>query len=307
MKNKNNYTIIITGEETGEPTRLSCPGFIIKNFTKIIVSFFVFVLILSGFGFWGLFNLTDNYLLKSENESLKSSLSTFEEKIAVVEDEVKRFREIESDLRVVADLLPTDNDVWMMGVGGGLSNEVLNSSEVKEDISNNNNRLDRLIRQTQYLKTSINEAAKEIENKKEEWKRIPSICPIEGVQRIGKFGYRRHPLYHRMMMHEGVDLTAQRGTLIRATADGVVSFAGWKSGYGYTVMIDHGKGISTYYCHCSILKVREGDTVKRGDVIARVGSSGLASGPHLHYEVRIGGVPVNPLDFILPNDISISN
>ena len=106
---------------------------------------------------------------------------------------------------------------------------------------------------------------------------------------------RWHPLLNVRRPHEGIDISARRGTPVVATADGRVTFADWRPGYGYTVEIDHGNGIKTRYAHNhENLKVRVGDQVRRGDVIAHVGSTGLAKGPHVHYEVLVDGRAVNP-------------
>ncbi len=112
------------------------------------------------------------------------------------------------------------------------------------------------------------------------------------------FGSRFHPVLKERKHHEGVDLPAVHGTKVCAAADGVVSFAGWESGYGYLIKINHGYGYETRYGHNSKLLVRAGQAIKKGQVICLVGSTGVATGPHLHYEVRINGTPVNPVPFL---------
>ncbi len=111
------------------------------------------------------------------------------------------------------------------------------------------------------------------------------------------FGMRFHPILHRWRMHTGVDISAPYGTPIRAADNGLVVYAGWRGGYGKCVIIDHGSGIATLYAHMSTILVSRGQTVRRGQVIGRVGSTGLSTGPHLHFEVRKYGRPVNPLGF----------
>ncbi|MFA0732232.1 MAG: hypothetical protein LKKZDAJK_003006 [Candidatus Fervidibacter sp.] len=122
----------------------------------------------------------------------------------------------------------------------------------------------------------------------------PFLRPVSGPI-VSGFGYRRHPILGGVRFHCGVDIAAPYGTPIRAAADGVVVFAGWRRAYGNTVIIDHGNGLATLYAHCSELLVSEGVVVRQGQIIARVGSTGLATGPHLHFEVRHYGEPVNPL------------
>lgn len=110
-----------------------------------------------------------------------------------------------------------------------------------------------------------------------------------------RFGYRVHPITGVYKLHTGVDMATSSGTSIKAAADGVVIIAGWQGAYGYAVVIDHGGGVSTLYGHCSSILVRVGQEVSRGEVIARVGSTGYSTGPHLHFEKRINGTPVNPM------------
>lgn len=122
------------------------------------------------------------------------------------------------------------------------------------------------------------------------------IFPVQGHITSG-FGYRTHPIYHVRKLHTGIDIGASYGAPIHAAAGGVVVFAGRWGGYGNCVIIDHGGGLSTLYGHCSSLSVSEGQEVKQGQKIAAVGATGLATGPHLHFETRRNGRPVNPSGF----------
>lgn len=122
----------------------------------------------------------------------------------------------------------------------------------------------------------------------------PFIRPVDGPI-VSGFGYRVHPIFRRVKFHYGIDISAPSGTPIHAAADGVVVFAGWRRAYGNTVIVDHGNGLATLYAHCSRVLVSEGEVVKQGQVIALVGSTGLSTGPHLHFEVRRYGEPINPL------------
>lgn len=126
----------------------------------------------------------------------------------------------------------------------------------------------------------------------------PSMRPSRGP--IGsRFGYRVDPINGKMKMHAGLDIVVSPGTPVRAPADGVVSFAGWDDFYGKLVSIDHGYGVLTRYGHNSQIYVQVGQKVDKYDVISAAGSTGRSTGPHLHYEVRVNGVPVNPANYIL--------
>jgi murein DD-endopeptidase MepM/ murein hydrolase activator NlpD len=115
------------------------------------------------------------------------------------------------------------------------------------------------------------------------------------------FGWRFHPIFFEWRMHNGVDLGGTQGYNIVSANEGVVSIASWGEGYGYYVVVDHGGGISTLYAHCSKLLVSAGQSVKKGQVIALIGATGWATGPHLHFEVIIGGKRVDPLLYIDPS------
>jgi murein DD-endopeptidase MepM/ murein hydrolase activator NlpD len=118
--------------------------------------------------------------------------------------------------------------------------------------------------------------------------------PLRGAF-TSRFGLRTHPLFGRRHFHTGVDIAAPRGTPVRAAMEGTVLFAGWYGGYGKLVVLDHGNGLSTLYGHLSAILVGAGTRVNRGDIIGRVGSTGYSTGPHLHYEVRQNGRPIDPL------------
>ncbi|MCH7945035.1 MAG: peptidoglycan DD-metalloendopeptidase family protein [Armatimonadetes bacterium] len=123
------------------------------------------------------------------------------------------------------------------------------------------------------------------------------IVPAQGSY-TSPFGVRYHPILKRRRPHNGIDIGAKNRSPIVAAASGIVISSGWRSGYGNTVVIDHGAGVSSLYAHCSVLVVRAGQRVTMGDRIAAVGSTGLATGPHLHFEVRLNGRPVNPRRYL---------
>lgn len=132
---------------------------------------------------------------------------------------------------------------------------------------------------------------------------VPSRMPLDGARLTSDFGMRTHPVLGGRRKHKGIDLAAPTGTPVYATADGIVDRAEWFSSYGLYVEIGHGAELETRYAHMSRLAVAEGQRVNKGDVIGYVGSTGRSTGPHLHYEVRIAGIAVNPIPYMVESPV----
>jgi murein DD-endopeptidase MepM/ murein hydrolase activator NlpD len=126
---------------------------------------------------------------------------------------------------------------------------------------------------------------------------LPGLWPVTG-RLMGGFGERTDPFSGEGARHTGVDISAPMGTPVKATADGVIVSAGWNSGYGRCVIVDHGNGYQTLYGHLSKIDVMEGEEIRQGETLGLVGMTGRATGPHLHYEVRIHSTPVNPYRYL---------
>lgn len=159
-------------------------------------------------------------------------------------------------------------------------------------------KLDELSEFALALETHVNEVYVLSQDKLSYWASTPSIWPVKGWV-TSDFGGRISPLSGAPKFHEGVDIAAPYGAPIFAPADGIITFSGYKGGYGNALVLDHGYGVSTMYAHASDLYVKEGSKIKRGQLIAAVGSSGAATGPHLHYEVHVDGIPTDPVKFVL--------
>ena len=149
-----------------------------------------------------------------------------------------------------------------------------------------------------HLETSINLLDQNLLDKDSFLKSTPTIWPTRGWV-TSYFGIRKSEFSGEKKMHEGIDIGARIGSKIIAPADGMITFAGSKPGFGYYVQIDHGYGVETIYAHASSLSVQRGIKIKRGELLARIGSTGLSTGPHVHYEVRVNGTPVDPMHYIL--------
>jgi murein DD-endopeptidase MepM/ murein hydrolase activator NlpD len=135
---------------------------------------------------------------------------------------------------------------------------------------------------------------------------VPSRMPLEGAALTSGYGMRTHPVLGGRRQHSGIDLAAATGTPVYATADGVIGRADWYSSYGLYVAIEHGASMQTRYAHLSRLAVAAGDNVKKGDLIGYVGSTGRSTGPHLHYEVRIDGLAVNPIPYMVESEAQLA-
>jgi murein DD-endopeptidase MepM/ murein hydrolase activator NlpD len=158
---------------------------------------------------------------------------------------------------------------------------------------------ERLEVEGQALQTSLGEMLEYFHDASLLLSNTPSVRPVVHGFLTSNFGRRNDPMDHSWVMHKGLDIGGPIGTDIIAPADGVVIFTGIRGGYGLTLVIDHGYAMQTHYGHLSRIRVKQGDHVRRGEVVAAVGSTGRSTGPHLHYEVRRTGEPLNPEHFIL--------
>jgi murein DD-endopeptidase MepM/ murein hydrolase activator NlpD len=162
-------------------------------------------------------------------------------------------------------------------------------------------RIDQAVNETNVREQGILELWESLSERQSLLAATPSIKPARGWF-TSKFGYRISPFTNRPVMHNGLDIAAAPGAPIYAPADGVVIFAGYDAGYGKLVSIDHGYGVTTRYGHTSQIFVEVGQKVKRRDLLAAVGNTGRSTGPHLHYEVRVNNVPVDPKNYVLDDD-----
>lgn len=159
-------------------------------------------------------------------------------------------------------------------------------------------RIDKATLEAEWQEQNVLKLWERLSNRRSLLKATPSIMPVRGWV-TSDFGYRVDPFLQKSVMHNGMDIAARLGSKIRAPADGVVTFVGNGNSSGKVVVIDHGYGVQTRYAHNSVNKVDVGDSIRRGQVIALVGNTGRSTGPHVHYEVHVNGVPVNPRNYIL--------
>ena len=240
-------------------------------------------------------DLSRSSRLQHENARLARELGELHGRLTMLSDTMVRISQRDARIRVLANLEPIDPQVQAAGIGGPTL-APRSSDGIRVD-------LDGLIRRANLLATSYKEAADSLASHAQRLAATPSIMPTQGWLTSAFASMREHPILHIMRPHEGIDVTAPMGSPIEAPAAGIVTDAGWESGYGNTVTIDHGYGIVTKFAHASKLLVKTGQRVTRGQRIALVGNTGLATGPHLHYEVHVNGRPVDPLKYVLPEQV----
>jgi len=247
--------------------------------------------------------------LEAQNEALTGQIAQFHNRVDRLEKTLDGLTEKDAHVRSLAGLETIDPEVLEAGIGGpGLGSVEsyplwsVDSTAAKDAFAVSYD-LNALERRAKLLSASLAEATDSLVAHRDLLESTPSILPTNGWLSSAFSQSRMHPIHNRPLPHEGIDIAAPKGTPIFAAAKGRVVRAGWVVGYGLTVEIDHGFGYMTLYGHASKLLVKRGQAVNRGDVIAQVGSTGISTSSHLHYEVRVNGVPVNPVNFILPASV----
>jgi murein DD-endopeptidase MepM/ murein hydrolase activator NlpD len=252
------------------------------------------------------YDLSRTSRLQAENIRLGQTIGELHSRLSTLADTISSISQRDARIRVLANLDPIDPQVQAAGIGGptlaprpalpGETHTERRSEEIRVD-------LNALIRRANLLASSFEEAKDSLASHSQRLAATPSIMPTQGWLTSAFSQMREHPILHIARPHEGIDVVAPMGSPIEAPAAGVVTDAGWESGYGNTVTIDHGYGVVTKFAHASKLLVKAGQRVSRGQRIALVGNTGLATGPHLHYEVHVNGRPVDPLRYVLPDRV----
>ena len=239
---------------------------------------------------------------KDEIEAQRKQIQSFARKVDSLKKTVERLAVFEDKVRLIADIKQTSNTTGLIGIGG-LSNNRLDYDMPLEDPH------DGLIREmheqvhqaevvTRKQFQDFKELIDELNQKKNILAATPSIKPVDGWI-TSKFGYRTSPFTGQKEFHSALDIANRHGKKVLATANGKISYAARKMLLGNLVVIDHGHGTMTRYGHLEKILVKRGQRVKRGEPIGLLGNTGRSTGPHVHYEVRINGTPVNPVKYIL--------
>lgn len=249
-------------------------------------------------------------MLKNEVSELKYYFSKLNQEVATLDKTLKGLEHRDDNIyRVVLGAEPIDKSVRDAGVGGSdryaeIKEKNILHEDLVIDLQENADKLRRKL----YIESKSQDEVVHLAEKKEKlFAAIPAIQPIANKQLIALasgFGMRVHPIYKVKKMHSGIDFAAPIGTPIYATADGKIEEVSVRfSGYGKMIVIDHGFGYKTRYAHMHDFAVRQGQNIKRGELIGYVGDTGLSTAPHLHYEVLMNGVLINPVHYFF-NDLS---
>jgi murein DD-endopeptidase MepM/ murein hydrolase activator NlpD len=243
--------------------------------------------------------------LRAERAAVAQEVESIRARVAQMAGSIDVFIEDDGQFRVLAGLNPIDSEIFQVGVGGpGLitpeSDPMWDTDPVTaEAVFTASYDLAALERRASLLSQSMRQARESLLANYDLLRATPSIRPAAGWVSSDFSEARLHPIYHEKLPHVGLDLSAVEGTPILAAANGVVSYAGWRSGYGYTVEVDHGFGIMTRYAHTSTILVEGGQPVSRNEFLAQIGSSGTATASHLHYEIWVDGEAKDPRDYML--------
>ncbi|MCG3112491.1 MAG: M23 family metallopeptidase [Candidatus Manganitrophus sp. SB1] len=295
-KTDDSYTVVILPSPTSEPYRFSLS----KKTCKYLIGFSsVLILVLAGFFvqyFLMLGQITELKDLRKETKTQKIQIQSFLTSIDDLKNQMNRLIELDQKLRVITDIGPR-KEVGVMGLGGQEEVDLSHpdSSKLMTSIQLD---LGDLQAKAIAQEKSFQELTEAVQSRQSLWASTPSIWPTTGWLTSG-YGNRVSPFTGRVSKHNGIDIASRQDTPVIAPAAGVVSYTGFDSGLGKLIKINHGYGIMTYYGHLAKAAVKVGQKVKRGDVIAYVGSTGLSTGPHLHYEIYVNDVPVNPMRYIL--------
>lgn len=300
LKEKRNLSILIVPHSSGVVKTIR-----ITSFTRKLCAIIAFIVVsLSCAAVYTSTLLNENDSLRAQVQEL-TNVSLNQRKM--INEKVNQINELKETQRTVDNIIDDFTKKYRQITESYISRGVENSRSGRVDTANGQSfakelqELRNLLQDLSNFNSSTDDTSIKLSEAEEELKAyldsLPTLFPTVG--RISdNFGYRMHPIYGRRIFHEGLDIGASHGSDIKAAGTGKVVFSGTRGGYGLLVEIDHGNGITSRYGHCSKLLVKPGDTVNRGDVVAKIGSTGASTGPHLHFEVRLNGTPVNPLQFL---------
>ena len=271
--------------------------------------FLFFIPVIAAYIFWVIGDYKDVKAkvpeiasLQKQNEQQKVQLTYLGQRIERINQKMSELNEFDRKLKIMTNLDESAGQGPFIGVGGSepmmLSSNSYVNEPVKEMVRSMHQSLDVLNEDIITGNQVKHKLFQYLEDQKVLLSSTPSIWPTKGWL-SSRFGYRISPFTQRKEMHKGLDISTRLNTPIVAPADGIIIKTGWNGSFGRMISIRHGNGYITKYAHLNKILVKKGQAVKRGEKLGLVGQTGRSTGPHLHYEVHLKGVPVNPLRYIV--------
>ena len=307
MRKKISFVIL---SNTGAPAKQICAS---RASIRLIGLVVVVCLAVFGYVVYDYYNLkhtTEKLQLRdvtisaqlNEIQDQRRQIQEFTSEINILKENLVTLNQFENKIRIIANLEESDESDNIFGVGGSVPEDLDAQIPLKEKhnslMREMHDQIDQLSLASNYQQIGFESLIKDLQDQQNLLASTPAIRPVRGWT-TSKFGYRISPFTGRREFHKGFDIATKKGTKIMATAAGVVTFAGRKGLLGKTIIIDHGHGMVTRYAHCDKFLKKRGDKVKRWEPIATVGNTGRSTGPHVHYQVNLNGMPVNPEKYII--------
>lgn len=296
MKKNKFFTLMVISEHVSDVKRYTFPIILLKflRYSSIVV------LIISSFLFYNYIDMKAKIWeldsLREETNKQKTLFQSFATGLKDVKNQMEKIREMDLKLKNLTGTHIRKGQGGSPQVEKGLKD--LEITKKNEDLNRIHEELTILSEEALGRKTSLQRLLEFFDGYRYRKSSSPSLWPLKG-NITSSFGYRESPFTGKTEFHSGMDISCSSGTPIAAPADGVISYIGYNDGFGRFLELTHGYGITTTYGHFSKITVTIGQTISRGETIGNCGSSGTTTGPHLHYEVRLYGAPINPFKFIL--------
>ena len=330
---KKRMTLFLVSNQTGQTRKIVISATQLKVIL-FTVSFCILIFVTGFIDYLGLLlQSMENKKLKVENAALLKQFQVVEGKVSSLENSLERVKSFTTKLKLITNVDAEDR-ILKLTMGNKPApgqpveeyepmdqrpaqdeivqqdqtfnpKPVVNEARTEVAVEKSDRdyatlvvRIDKAVKETQLKEQSVIELWESLSERQSLLNATPNVKPAKGWI-TSRFGYRMNPFTGKNTMHGGLDIAAAPGSPVYSPADGIVAFASYDEGYGKLVSIDHGYGVSTRFGHNSQIYVHVGQKVSKWDVIAAVGNTGRSTGPHLHYEVRINGTPVDPSNFIL--------
>jgi murein DD-endopeptidase MepM/ murein hydrolase activator NlpD len=295
------FTVIVVSDHSQAIRKFRLPRKWLQNAAYVGAGVALFGLLALGHYFALIGASSENAVLKEENAQLRSQILLVQEKVAHISATLDRVERFDAKLRTaVTQLQDPERNLAIGPVGDSDADAAIPgpAPAAEANLTALPGKLSSLETEASRQEQSLRELQEYFDDQRSLLASTPSIWPTRGWV-TSDFGTRMDPYTAERKMHQGMDIATPHGQVIYTPSDGSVVFLGTEGGYGKVLVIDHGYGVKTRYGHLSEIHVRLGDRVSRGQKVASVGNTGRSTGPHLHYEVRVNGIPEKPRKFIL--------